>query len=168
MDLNNDGYKKNNYGQPQNAQKEEPLSEDKVEEFKSYLETLDKKIEERYGRVRLNERLNVERIKKTLSVMGKCIAEGYIKITENKSKKYIHVNKVRYNNESSGEDALSSLKIAISDKLKAPWLKRVNLFDIPFQVATRGSEKQCIEMRHTFSNFKYTAEVRLIIREKIL
>ncbi|MCX6171201.1 MAG: hypothetical protein NTX65_17850 [Ignavibacteriales bacterium] len=168
MDLNKDVYKNINSGRSNIAQKEEPLSEEIVEEFKNYLETLEKKIEERYGRVRLQERLNVERIKKTLSEMNKCIAEGSIKITENKTKKYIHVNKVRYNTEPSGEDALSSLKIAISDKLKAPWLRRVNLFDFPFQVSLRELDnKKCIEMTHTFYNFKYTAVVRMLIREII-
>jgi hypothetical protein len=166
MDLSNDGFKKDNNSQPQNAQKEVPLSEEMIEEFKSYIETLDKKIEEKYGRVRLQERLNVERMKKTVSVMDKCIAEGILKITNNKTRKYIHVKKVRFNHEPSGEDALSSLKVEMNDKLKVPWLKRINLFDFPFQIALREFDnKKCIEMTHTFRNFKYTADVRLLVRE---
>jgi hypothetical protein len=168
MNLFDEENRRTNYGQPKEEQKETYLSEEKVEEFKTFLESFDAKIEGKYGHVRIKERLNVENFKVTIAGMDKCIAEGFLKITENKTRKFIHVNKIRYSNEPSGEDALATIKVAFSDKLKIPWLKRVNLFDIPLQITIRGSEKKCVEMTHTFSHFKYTAVVRLIIREIIL
>ncbi|MEK6552333.1 MAG: hypothetical protein AABZ54_02650 [Bacteroidota bacterium] len=169
MDFYNDNNKKNNYIQPQNAQKEDPLSEEKIEEFKTFIEALDKKIEEKYGPIKLRERLNVERFKKTIAGMCICLAEGILKVSDNKTRKFVHLNKIKFNNEPGGEDALASLNIEINDRLKIPWLRRVNLFDIPFQIAIREYEdKKCVDMTHTFSHFKYTARVRLIIREIIL
>ncbi|MBI5807328.1 MAG: hypothetical protein HZA74_02900 [Ignavibacteriales bacterium] len=169
MDLYNDINKKNNYTQPQNPEKENPLSEEKIEEFKTYIDALDKKIEEKYGLIRLQERLNVEKFKKTIAGMGICKTEGILKITDNKTRKLVHLNKIKFNNEPSGEDALASLNVEMNDRLKIPWLRRVNLFDIPFQIAIRENEnKKCVDMTYTFRNFKYSAIVRLVIREIIM
>lgn len=158
-----------NYTQLQNAQQAPQLTEDKIEEFKNYIETLNKKIEERYGPIKLQERLNVEKFKNIISTVGKCKAEGILAILENRTKRIVYFNKIIFNNEPTGEDALSDFRVEINDRLRIPWLKRVNLFDYPFQIILRdNNEKKCIEMTHAFSHYKYTANGRNLIREKLI
>ena len=169
MDINNDSNKKHDYNQTQKTQKEDSLSEEKIEEFKAYVEELDKKIEKKHGVVRTKERLNVDKFNKTIADISKCVAEGILKVTDNKTRKFVHIYKIRFNNEPCGEDALASLKVEIGNKLKIPWLKRINLFDFPFDVSLRELEdKKCLDMEYTFSHHKYTAVLRLIIREIVL
>ncbi|PKL84127.1 MAG: hypothetical protein CVV24_01790 [Ignavibacteriae bacterium HGW-Ignavibacteriae-3] len=166
MNMYNGGFGGSNFGQPQKTEEPEPLSNEKIEEFKSFVEMLDKKIESNYGKVRSQERINVERFNNLITTIDKCIGEGTLVITENRSRKYINIKKVRFNYEPNGEEALSSLKVELNGKLKVPWIRRVNLFDFPFQISTRElSDKKCVEMLHTFPQSKYTATIRMIIRE---
>lgn len=155
--------------QPQTAQQTNQLTEDQIEEFKTYIETLNKKIEERYGAVKSQDRLNVEKFKEAIAAVGKCKAEGILTITENRTKKIVYFKKVVFNNENSGEDALASFNVEINERLKIPWMRRITLFDYPLQIIIRDNgDKKCIEMAHNFVHPKFTAGIRLIIREKII
>lgn len=155
--------------QPQTTQQTNQLTDEQIEEFKTYVETLNKKIEERYGAVKSQDRLNVEKFKEAITSIGKCKAEGILTITENRARKIVFFKKIVFNNEASGDDALASFNVEINERLKIPWMRRITLFDYPLQIIIRDNgNKKCIEMAHGFVHPKFTANIRLIIREKLV
>ena len=155
------------YNNPsKNNEKEliEKLEPEKIDEFKNFLSDVDEKLHEQFGPPRRPERLRFNKINDFISDMADCKALAMVIYYENITKNMINFVKVSAH-EKTGEDTLAEIKFTFGDKLKLPWMRRMNLFDYPFDVEyKKRDQSKCVDMTMEFRKANTIAKYRMIIR----
>jgi hypothetical protein len=142
----------------------EKLAPEKIDEFKEFLTNIDEQIKVEFGALGRTERIRFDKINNFVADMVDCKALAMVMYFSHYSSSMINFKKV-LSNEKTGEDALTSLKIAFGDTLKLPWMRRMNLFDYPFDVQyKKEKESKCVNMTMEFRKSNIIAKYRLIIK----
>ena len=159
------------YNSPSRSNDEElveKLSPEKLDEFKAFLADLDDKIKVQFGPPARTERLRFEKINKFIEDMGESRVLAIVMYQDNNTKNLINYTKVS-TKEKSGEDALSEIKLLFGDKLKLPWMRRMNLFDYPFDVEYKKTpDSKLLQMTMDFRKANILAKYRMTIRSSNL
>lgn len=155
-----------NYDQPKGGEKDlvEQLDPEAIDEFKVYLSDLEDKIKEQFGPPGNQERLRFDRMNTFLADMAECKVIALLVYSDHATKNTINFTK-KTSKSATGDEALTQLKIDFSDKLKLPWMKRMNLFDYPFEVEYKTAEgNKYVSMTMEFRKANISAKYRLLIR----
>ena len=159
------------YNNPSRSNEEElveKLDPEKLDEFKAFLTDLDDKIKIQFGPPGRTERLRFEKINDFIADMGESKVLAMVMYQDNNTKNLINYTKVN-SKEKSGEDALAEIKLVFGDKLKLPWMRRMNLFDYPFEVEYKKTpESKMLQLTMDFRKTNTLAKYRLIIRSSNL
>lgn len=154
------------YDQPRGGENDlvEKLDPESIDEFKLYLSDLENKIKEQFGPPSVPERLRFDKINNFISDMAECRVLALLVYSDHATKNTINFTK-KSSKSNSGEEALIQLKIDFSDKLKLPWMRRMNLFDYPFDVEYKTADNdKYVSMTMEFRKGSIVAKYRLLIR----
>lgn len=143
----------------------EKLDFAKIEEFKQFITKYDQKINEKYGVPKHPERIKLEKFKSELSKMEGIRVESFLMYHDFRTRDMLNFVKLKAN-EKTDEDVLATLRMQFNDKLKLPWMRRMNLFDYPFETEYRhNNESRCIILTLDFRRENIVAKYRIVIRK---
>ena len=152
--------------QSRNEDKEliKKLDPEKIDEFKAFLTELDVKIKIQFGPPGGTERIRFDKINNFVDNMSECKALAILTYYDNSTKDLINYRKIS-SNFYNGEDALDLLKVEFGDKLKLPWMRRMNLFDYPFETEYKETkDSKYVSLTMEFRKANIVAKYRLLIR----
>lgn len=162
------GYRPRYNYDKQTKENEKPLIEKldpiKIDEFKIFLSDLDERIRIKFGPPVRTERLRLDKINSFVVDMPGCKALAMVIYYDHATKNLLNFKKIS-SIEKSGEDALIYLKYNFGETLKLPWMRRMNLFDYPFEAEyKKNGNSKCVNLTTEFRKVNTVAKYRLLIR----
>lgn len=166
--MDNGSTSRYNYDRPSGKDEKElieKLDVEKIDEFKKFFADVEEKIKEKFGPSGITERLRYGKINDFVSGIQGCKVSAFLMYHDARTMDMINFKKISLT-EPSGEEAIASLKMEFADRLKLPWLRRMNLFDYPFEVEyKKGDDKKLVIFTIEFRNGNFLAKYKMIIRE---
>jgi hypothetical protein len=136
-----------------------------LEDFKKFIEKYDQKLNEKYGLSKNPERIRLEKFKTELAKMENVRVESFLIYSDFRTRDTLSFVKLK-SNEKSDEDVLATLRMQFNGKLKLPWMRRMNLFDYPFECEYRSkNENRCIILTLDFRKENIVAKYRIVLRK---
>ena len=151
------------------AEKREIASKQKEnrEKYEKISLEFKKSDEEKYGPEKDSEKMNVEKFKSYIYSFGKCKTEGRLTIIDSRTHQIYYDFHRLSCADNSGEDALSSIRVMLADRIANPFLtKRQAIFDIPFEVEYRElNGKRYVALSFSSRNGEKIVKQEFYIRE---